>query len=115
MVATVEVEIERVVELWPAVVDHVRSAGSEMLSTLFVGARPLAVDRERSLLKVGFPASAKFNKRKAEARSNVELIAASVQAVTGHRLRPVYELLDLEHAGGRPTAAPSSARRRSSR
>ena len=90
------IEIERVTELWPAVVDHVRSSGSEMLSSLFDGSRPLAVDTERSVLKVGFPASAKFNKRKAEAQANVERIAESVKAIVGERLRPVYELIEVD-------------------
>ena len=47
-VATATVEIERVVELWPAVVDHLRDSGSAMLSTLFDEARPLG-DRRGAL------------------------------------------------------------------
>jgi len=86
--------LEKVMSLWPAVVDHVRESGSEMLSTLFEGARPLAVDAEKAVLKVGFPASATFNKRKAEAKANVERFADSFRAIVGERLRPVYELLD---------------------
>ena len=57
-----------------------------------------AVDTERSVLKVGFPASAKFNKRKAEAQANVERIAESVKAIVGERLRPVYELIEVDEA-----------------
>jgi hypothetical protein len=75
-----------------------------MLSTLFDGARPLAVDPERSILRVGFPASARFNKRKAEAKANVERIAESVKAIIGARLRPVYELIDGE---AEPAASPN--------
>jgi DNA polymerase-3 subunit gamma/tau len=93
-VAIAQVDIKRMLELWPAVVDHVRESGSEMLSSLFDGARPLGVDQERSQLRIGFPASAKFNKRKAEAKGNVELIAESLQAIVGARLKPVYELID---------------------
>jgi hypothetical protein len=92
------IEIERVVKLWPAVVDHVRGSGAEMLSSLFDGSRPIAVDVERSVVKVGFPESAKFNKRKAEARPNVEKVAASLQAILGAPLRPVYELVEVEEA-----------------
>ena len=92
----VSIEIERVTELWPAVVDHVRDSGSEMLSSLFDGSRPLAVDTERSVLKIGFPASAKFNKRKAEAQANVDRVAESVKAIVGERLRPVYELIEVD-------------------
>ena len=62
------VDVERISGLWPAVVDQVRESGSELLSTVFAAARPVAVDVERAVLKVGFPASAAFNKRKAEAQ-----------------------------------------------
>ena len=96
--AVATIEIDRVVELWPAVVDHVRGSGAEMLSSLFEGARPVAIDHERAVVRVAFPASAKFNKRKAEARSNVDLVADSVESVCGHRLRPVYELHETDES-----------------
>jgi DNA polymerase III subunit gamma/tau len=92
--AAAPVELERVSELWPAVVDHLRASGSAMLSTLFEGARPLGVDEERSVLRVGFPASAKFNKRKAEAGANVERMTEAITAIVGQPLRPAYELID---------------------
>jgi hypothetical protein len=75
-----------------------------MLSTLFDGARPLGILHERSMLPVG-SASAKFNKRKAEAPANVERMADAIHAVIGERLRPAYELTDEENAGGRPRSA----------
>ncbi|MGH2957320.1 MAG: DNA polymerase III subunit gamma/tau [Solirubrobacterales bacterium] len=102
-VAIATVDMNRMVELWPAVVDHVRQSGSEMLSSLFDGARPLSVDAERSILRVGFPSSAKFNKRKAEAQANVERITEALKAIVGERLRPVYELVE---DGGEDAVAP---------
>jgi DNA polymerase-3 subunit gamma/tau len=93
-VATATVEIERVVELWPAVVDHLRESGSAMLSTLFEGARPLGIDEERSVLRVGFPASAKFNKKKAESAANIARMTEAITAIVGQRLRPAYELIE---------------------
>ncbi len=104
-VATAMVEIERVVELWPAVVDHVRGSGSAMLSTLFDEARPLAIDEERSMLRVGFPSSAKFNKKKAEATVNVERMTEAITVIVGTRMRPVYELVEKEA----PQAAPETS------
>jgi DNA polymerase-3 subunit gamma/tau len=101
-VAIAQTDIRRMMELWPAVVDHIRQSGSEMLSTLFDGARPLAVDSERSILRVGFPASAKFNKRKAEAQANVERITEALSAIVGERLRPVYELVEDDGDGVAP-------------
>ena len=100
--ATATVEIERVVELWPAVVDHVRESGSAMLSTLFDEARPLAIDEERSMLRIGFPASAKFNKKKAESSANVERMTEAITLIVGTRLRPAYELIEEDE----PAAAP---------
>jgi hypothetical protein len=92
----VSIELERVVELWPAVVGHLRESGEEMLSTLFEGARPLGINEERSMLYIGFPASAKFNKRKAEAPANVERMTETIHAITGAWLRPAYELTEEE-------------------
>jgi DNA polymerase-3 subunit gamma/tau len=93
-VATATVEVERIVELWPAVVGHLRESGSAMLSTLFDEARPLGIDEERAVVRVGFPASAKFNKKKAESAANVDRMAEAIAAIAGHRLRPAYELID---------------------
>jgi DNA polymerase III gamma/tau subunit len=100
-VATATVEIERVVEAWPAVVDHLRDSGSAMLSTLFDEARPLAIDEERSMLRIGFPSSAKFNKKKAEAKGNVERMTEAISVIVGQPMRPAYELIeeDTEDAG----------------
>jgi DNA polymerase-3 subunit gamma/tau len=106
-VATAPAEIERVVELWPAVVDHLRESGSAMLSTLFDGARPLAIDAERSVLRIGFPTSAKFNKKKAESAANIDRMTEAITAIVGQRLRPAYELIeeDAPAAEGKGAAA----------
>jgi DNA polymerase III subunit gamma/tau len=93
-VATADVDIERIAEVWPAVVDHLRDSGSAMLSTLFDEAKPLEIDGERGVLRIGFPESAKFNKKKAEAPANVERMGEAVNAIAGVRLRPTYELVD---------------------
>ena len=92
------VDLERVVSLWPAVVDQVRDSGSELLSTVFAAARPVALDTEGSgqALKVGFPPSAAFNKRKAEAEEARDRLADAVQTIVGERLRPVYVLLEAD-------------------
>jgi DNA polymerase-3 subunit gamma/tau len=100
---TEEIDLERVTGLWPAVVDQVRQSGSELLSTVFAAARPVAVDVEKAVLEVGFPPSAAFNKRKAEASEARDRFADAVRTIVGERLRPVYVLLDAEE--GDPTAA----------
>jgi DNA polymerase III subunit gamma/tau len=90
------IDAEKLARLWPAVLDHLRQSGSAMLAALFDGARPVGVDEEESVLRIGFPASATFNKRKAEAAEQRERFSAAIEAVTGRGLRPVYVLLDGE-------------------
>jgi DNA polymerase-3 subunit gamma/tau len=90
------VDLERIVGLWPAVVDQVRESGSELLSHVLAAARPVAVDVEEAVLQVGFPASAAFNKRKAEATEARDRFTDAVRTVVGERLRPVYVLLESE-------------------
>jgi DNA polymerase-3 subunit gamma/tau len=101
-VATADVDIERVVEVWPAVVDHLRDSGSAMLSTLFDDAKPLGIDEERSALRIGFPESAKFQKKKAESSANIERMADALGSIVGQRLRPVYELIEDDARAGAP-------------
>jgi DNA polymerase III subunit gamma/tau len=87
-------DFERISGLWPAVLDQVRESGSELLSTVFAASRPVAVDVEQAVLKVGFPPSAAFNKRKAEAQDARDRFAEAVRTIVGRRLRPVYVLLE---------------------
>jgi DNA polymerase-3 subunit gamma/tau len=103
-VATEAVDLERINGLWPAVLDQVRESGSELLSIVFAVARPVAVDVERAVLEVGFPPSAAFNKRKAEAQEARERLADAVKTIVGERLRPIYVLLE-----GDEEAAPGGA------
>jgi DNA polymerase III subunit gamma/tau len=90
------VDLDTVVRAWPAVIDQVRQSGSAMLSALFEGARPVGVDNEESVLRIGFPSSATFNKRKAEATEHRDCFSEAVSTIVGERLRPVYVLLDGE-------------------
>jgi hypothetical protein len=65
-----------------------------MLSTLFDEARPLGIDEERGMLRIGFPPSAKFNKKKAESSANLDRMADAITAIAGQGLRPSYELIE---------------------
>jgi DNA polymerase-3 subunit gamma/tau len=105
-VAAEAIDFERISGLWPAVLDQVRQSGSELLSAVFQAARPLRVDAERATLEVGFPPSAAFNKRKAEAEANRDRLAEAVKTIAGESLRPVYVVLDGEEGdddNGEPT------------
>jgi DNA polymerase III gamma/tau subunit len=93
------IDLERVLRVWPAVIDQVRQSGSAMLSALFEGARPIAVDSDDAVLRIGFPAGSTFNKRKAEAAEHRERFTEALRAILGEQLRPVYVLLDSESGG----------------
>jgi DNA polymerase-3 subunit gamma/tau len=93
-------DLEKLVGLWPAVVDQVREGGSELLSHVLAAARPVAVNLEERVLEVGFPASAAFNKRKAEANEARERFADAVRTIVGERLRPVYVMLEDDDVAG---------------
>ncbi len=94
-VAAPPIDLERIVGLWPAVMDQVKS-GSELLSHALSVARPIAVDVEQAVVQVGFPVSAGFNKRKAEAVEAKEKLAEAVKTIVGERLRPVYVVIEGE-------------------
>jgi DNA polymerase-3 subunit gamma/tau len=99
------IDLDRVVAVWPAVLDHVGESGSDLLSAVFQAARPISVDAERSVLEVGFPASAAFHKRKAEAQENRDRLAESVRTIAGESLRPVYVVLDGDEERENPNGA----------
>jgi DNA polymerase III subunit gamma/tau len=90
------VDLEQVRDLWPAVIDQVRESGSELLSTVLAASRPVEVDAEQAVVKVGFPPSAAFNKRKAEAQEAKDRFAGALRAVAGQPLRPVYVMLETD-------------------
>jgi DNA polymerase-3 subunit gamma/tau len=95
------IDIDELGRVWPAVLDQMRQSGSAMTCALFEGARPVGIDRAAGVLRIGFPASATFNKRKAEAAEQRERFSEALRTTIGEELRPVYVLLD-----GEPEAAP---------
>ncbi len=98
--AAAVVDLEKVASLWPAVIDQVRESGSTVLSHALDSARPVALNVEDAVLKVGFPASAAFNKRKAEAAEARQRFTEALRTIVGERLKPVYVLLDPDEEPG---------------
>jgi hypothetical protein len=82
------------------VVDQVRQTGAELLSHVLAAARPVSVDAGEGTVEVGFPASAAFNKRKAEGSEARETVSEAVQTIVGEKLRPVFVLLESDDQGG---------------
>jgi DNA polymerase-3 subunit gamma/tau len=85
------VELDTLVQSWPAVVEYVRQ-GNAMLAATLETASPVAVNGHA--LTVAFPNGAAFFKRKAEQDDNRKVTADAVKSVTGARLALRYELRD---------------------
>ena len=67
-----------------------------MLSALYEGARPLALEGGGAVVRVGFPPGAEFNKRKAEAAEQRERFSEALGQDRGAEAAPVYVLIDGE-------------------
>jgi hypothetical protein len=64
------------------------------LAAFFEEARPVGFDATTKVVEISFPASATFNKRKAEVPEQRERVAEALTTVTGQSLKPAYVLLD---------------------
>jgi DNA polymerase-3 subunit gamma/tau len=80
---------ERLVGLWPDVLDSVR-AGNAMLGAVVDVASPVELAGDRLIL--AFAHDAAFLRQKAEERATRSALAEAVHAVTGHALTFSYEL-----------------------
>jgi DNA polymerase-3 subunit gamma/tau len=103
-----DIDVTKIQELWPAIVEHVRDSGGEILSTILEGARPLRIGGERGSLYIGFPPGANFAKRKAESKNCAEQLATSIEAIAGVRLHLRFELMEEPLDAGEQAAAASS-------
>jgi DNA polymerase-3 subunit gamma/tau len=80
---------ERLVGLWPDVLDTVRAANA-MLGAVVDDARPVELAGNRLVLAFGEDAA--FLRKKAEERATRSALSEAVRAVTGHALTFSYEL-----------------------
>ena len=110
--ATEALDLDRVAGLWPAVLDHVIQSGAGLLAAAIGDARPVAVDPDRSVVELGFPPSAAFNRRKAEVKENRDRVVEALRSVVGTTLRPVYVTLDSQQPDAADAGAEASAARR---
>jgi DNA polymerase III subunit gamma/tau len=95
-----ELSFERLVGLWPEVLDTVR-ASNAMLGAVVDVASPVELAGDRLVLAFGKDAS--FLRQKAEERATRSALGDAVRAVTGHALTFSYELREGQGAG-EPTA-----------
>ncbi|MBV9536957.1 MAG: DNA polymerase III subunit gamma/tau [Solirubrobacterales bacterium] len=106
----VEADLERAVELWPAVVAQVRERNA-LVAALLAEARPIATGERE--LTLAFPAGAAFLKRKAEQDDHRHLAAEVWRAVSGSPLTLRYELGEEDQRGdGEPALSGEELVRR---
>ena len=97
-------DLQSLIDLWPAVVELVE-AGNGMVGAALAPAIPVDIAGED--LIVGFPASASFFKKKAEAPANRQIVTDALCQLAGGRWRISYELrdeLDTSSGDGEPRA-----------
>jgi DNA polymerase-3 subunit gamma/tau len=104
------IDLDRALELWPAVVAQVRERNA-LLAALLAEARPTATGE--SELTLAFPAGAAFLKRKAEQEEHRRLAAEVWRGVSGCSLALRYELGDNDdHEDGAPALSGEELVRR---
>jgi DNA polymerase-3 subunit gamma/tau len=91
--------VESLAELWPAVVDLVRSENA-LIGALIAEARPVEVSEEQLTVAFGSP----FLKKKAEDPANRVIVGEALRVVTATRWKLTYELRD--ELGEGASAAP---------
>jgi hypothetical protein len=103
-------DLQSTLELWPAVVEHVRERNA-MLAALLADARPIAVSD--SDLTIAFPPGADFLKRKAAQDEHRRMTVEALKAVTGRALALKYELSEsaAEQDGGPELSGEELVRR----
>jgi DNA polymerase III subunit gamma/tau len=94
-VADAEMDLESLKRVWPVVLDQLAKT-APALAAFFEEARPVGFDAADDIVEISFPASATFNKRKAEVPEQRERVAEALKTVTGKSLKPTYVLLDGE-------------------
>jgi DNA polymerase-3 subunit gamma/tau len=103
-------DLQSTLELWPAVVEHVRERNA-MLAALLADAKPVAVTD--SDLTIAFPAGADFLKRKAAQDEHRRMTVEALKAVCGRALALRYELSEgtIERDGGPELSGEELVRR----
>lgn len=87
--------VEQLRALWPQALAAIRE-GNALLGALLAEASPVASDGE--VVRLAFPSSASFSKRKAEAPEHVATITSLLRELLGHPVRVLYELRDEDAA-----------------
>jgi len=98
--------LDRLGQLWPAVLDALRGLASGPTASYFEGTRPLGLEGDR--LAVGFPTGSQFNRRNAEKPERRSQLVAALKSVTGEEFELEYtELGSTSAAEAEPAKVPA--------
>jgi DNA polymerase-3 subunit gamma/tau len=100
-------DLARVGQVWPAVLDALRSSSSGPTASYFDGTRPVALDDGR--LTVGFPPGAQFNRRNAEKPERRSHLEQALVAVLGESFTLEYAELGTDQDPGGDTGSEGAA------
>ena len=95
-------DIHQVVQIWPAVIDAIRTADSGPAASYFEGTRPVSAGDEG--LVIGFPPDAGFNRRNAEKPERRGQLLDAIESVIGSRPEVTFTELEVDHTS---ESAPS--------
>ncbi|MCO5314916.1 MAG: DNA polymerase III subunit gamma/tau [Solirubrobacterales bacterium] len=94
-------DLERLIRIWPAVLDALGASAPGPVASYFEGTRPVSAGDGR--IEVGFPAEAAFNRRNADKPERRQKLVEAVRAVVGADAKLTFITLD----GG--SASPPAA------
>ena len=100
-------DLERLGQVWPAVLDSLRGLASGPTASYFDGTRPVGCGAGR--ITIGFPPGSQFNRRNAEKPDRRSQLAAAVTSVTGEQYVLEYTELASDAAGEPPAAEAPEA------
>ncbi|MFM8791960.1 MAG: hypothetical protein ACKOFX_05660, partial [Solirubrobacterales bacterium] len=107
--APAAMELDQVIQVWPAVIDSIRASGSGPAASYLECTRPVAA--EAGTLTVGFPPEAAFNRRNAEKPERVAQLVEALVEVTGWRPEVAFTDLEGDQTLSEPTAPGAQGRR----
>ncbi len=100
-------DLERLGQVWPAVLDSLRGLASGPTASYFDGTRPVGCGAGR--ITIGFPPGSQFNRRNAEKPDRRSQLAAAVTSVTGEQYVLEYTELASDAAGEPPAVEAPEA------
>jgi hypothetical protein len=96
-VAAAPANLEGLRDVWPAVLEHLRTT-NVLCASILAGSRP--VELREGELTVAFPPGAEFQRRRADSEAYRECVLEALRSVTGQAPALSYELRELEESIG---------------